>query len=113
MPCEGTRNRGQTSNQRIAEVTAIKKRTESLVAAGRVKVRVGLQGAVVFDGLTNEERDGVTDACLYRYIAVRGSALARMKIAQAEQLSGRVVDRKVIAQGIHSHDGGATWHDGH
>ena len=113
MPCEGMRNRGQTLKQRIAEVSKIVERVNQMVAAGRVKVRVGLQGAVVFDGLTNEERDGVTDACIYRRMMVSGSALARMKIAQAEQLSGRMVDRRVIAQGVHSHDGGTTWHNGH
>ncbi|SRR5260221_5947149 len=109
MPCEGMRNRGQTLSQRIAEVSKIVERVNQMVAAGRVKVRVGPQGAVIFDGLTSEERDGVTDTCIYRRMMVSGSALARMKIAQAEQLAGRSISRQVVAQGWHSHDGGITW----
>jgi hypothetical protein len=39
-----------------------------------------------------------------------GFALAKLAIMKAEQLAGRTVDRKVVAQGTHSHDGGRTWH---
>jgi hypothetical protein len=79
------------------------------LASGKIKPRVGPQGAIAFIGLTDEERDGVTDACAYRRIMVSGSSLARLSIARAEQLAGRTVDRSVVAQGTLSHDGGTTW----
>ena len=72
---------------------------------------VFLAGA--FSGLTEEERDGVTDACAYRRILVSGSQLALQAIARAEQLAGRGVNKQMVAQGYHSHDGGQTWHNGH
>jgi hypothetical protein len=60
---------------------------------------------------TEAERDGVTDACAYRRILVSGSALAKEAILKAEIRAGRSVDKLVIGQGAHSHDGGRTWHD--
>jgi hypothetical protein len=39
-----------------------------------------------------------------------GSAMAKTAIARAEALAGRSVNRQAVAQGHHSHDGGATWH---
>jgi hypothetical protein len=74
-------------------------------------VKVGPQGGIAFDGLSDAERDGVTDACAYRRLMVSGSALAKAAIARAEQLAGRSVDRRVVGHGVHSHDGGRTWHD--
>jgi len=63
------------------------------------------------ENAAQEERDGLTDACAFRRLIVAGAALAKSEIARAEALAGRGVDRKVIAQGHHSHDGGHTWHD--
>jgi len=77
---------------------------------GRIRVIVSRQGAIAFAGLTEKERDGVTDACLYRRLMATGSSLAKQAIARAEALAGRTVDRQVVAQGMHSHDGGASWH---
>lgn len=113
MPCDTRLKPKQTIQQRADEVRrAVAKLAEGL-ASGRVKAKVGPQGAVAFDGLTAEERDGVTDACAYRRLMVSGSALAKAKIAQAEQLAGRGVDRQALAHGHHSHDGGKSWHHGH
>jgi hypothetical protein len=86
---------------------------EELMAKRLLKVRVGPQGAIAFDGLPDEEREGVTDACIYRRLMVTGSSLTKAQIARAEQLVGRSVDRKVIANGVHSHDGGKSWQTGH
>jgi hypothetical protein len=36
--------------------------------------------------------------------------LAKAKIAQAEMLSGRSINKQAVGAGVHSHDGGATWH---
>lgn len=109
MPCDTYLKPRQTIKQRADEVRKATDRIAKALAAGRAKAKVGPQGAIAFTGLTDDERDGVTDACAYRRIMVSGSALARVKIAQAEQLAGRSVDRKVIGQGVHSHDGGKTW----
>jgi hypothetical protein len=110
MPC-GTRLRAkQTVQQRAEEIRRAVARLSNALASGRVKATVGPQGAVAFAGWNETERDGITDACAYRKIMVSGSALAKAAIAQAEQLAGRSVDRKVLARGIHSHDSGETWH---
>ena len=86
---------------------------DSLLKARRVRVTVGAQGAIAFDGWPAEDRNAVTDACAYRRIMATGSALAKAEIARAEQIAGRSIDRKVIASGVHSHDGGHSWHLGH
>lgn len=81
---------------------------DKALVSGAVRIKIGPQGAVAFVGLTEQERDGVTDNCAYRRIMATGSPLARAKIAAAEALSGRTVDRKVIGQGGHYH--GDTYH---
>jgi hypothetical protein len=110
MPCDTQLKPKQTIQQRAEEVRQAVARIALGLTTGRVQVKVGPQGAVVFNGVRPEERDGVTDACIYRRLMVTGSALARAKIQQAEQLAGRSVDRKLIGQGVHSHDSGRTWH---
>lgn len=112
MACDTQLKARQSIQQRAEEVRRVVDLVSKRITARLVKVRVGPQGAVAFDGLAAEERDGVSDACIYRRIMVSGSALARAAIARAEQLAGRSVDRKVIAQGHHSHDGGASWQGG-
>jgi hypothetical protein len=111
MPCDTWLSTPtQTLAQRKDEVRKTVDNFGKGLASGRVKAKVGPQGAVTFSGLDAKERAGVTDACAYRQLMVRGSALARAAIARAEQIAGRSVDRKVVAQGVHSHDGGNTWH---
>lgn len=111
MPCDRKLKPRQTLKERAVEVQKVVKKLDGLLVSGRVKAKVGPQGAIAFVGLTDEERDGVTDACAYRRILVSGSALAKAQIARAEQIAGRSVDKQVIGQGAHSHDGGKTWHD--
>lgn len=111
MPCDTRLKPKQTIQERADEVRRAVGRIQAGIIQGRVKVKVGPQGAIAFDGVTNEERDGVTDACAYRRIMISGSALAKAAIARAEQMAGRSVDRAVVGQGHHSHDGGRTWHD--
>ena len=104
---------GQTLTQRKAEVkTAIEKLAAKL-ANGTVKAKVGPQGAITFVGWLEGDRSRVTDACAYRRILATGSAAAKLALAKAEQAAGRTVDRKMVATGHHSHDGGKTWHNGH
>lgn len=110
MPCDTVRQR-QTVQERAAEVRAALEKLNKLLLMKKVKVKVGPQGAVAFTGWTEQDRNGVTDACAYRRIMATGTAIAKAEIARAEQLSGRTVDRRVIASGVHSHDGGTTWHE--
>lgn len=112
MPCDTRLKRGQTIQQRAAEVRAVAERVSGLIARGSVRVIVGKTGGVAFTGLAESERDGVTDACMYRRIMATGSALAKASITRAEQMAGRTVDRQAIAQGLHSHNG-RDWHHGH
>jgi hypothetical protein len=103
----------QTIKARAEEVRAVVARVVQGLITGRIKAKVGPQGAVAFDGLTDQERDGVTDACAYRRVVATGGALANAAIARAEAMAGRPVDRMAVAHGHHSHDGGKTWHHGH
>lgn len=111
MPCDTRMKRNQTITQRKEEVKKVVTALDVALQMGRVKIKVGPQGAVVFEGLTDQERDGVTDACAYRRLMISGSALAKAAIQRAEMMAGRGVSRQVLAQGAHSHDGGRTWHD--
>jgi hypothetical protein len=113
MVCETRLRPQQTLAARKEEIRRMVARLSEGLASGRIKAVVGPQGAIAFAGLTETERDGVTDACAYRQLMITGSPLARAAIARAEALAGQSVDRRVLAQGIHSHDGGATWSHGH
>lgn len=110
MPCDTRLKPKQTIQQRAAEVRRVVETLSQRLASGAVKVTVSPQGAVAFQGLTDSERDGVTDACAYRRVMISGSPLAKAAIARAEQMAGRGVSRQALAQGHHSHDGGVTWH---
>jgi hypothetical protein len=100
----------QTLQERIAEITKAVALLDAKLKKRLVKPVIGPQGAITFKGWDDPaERNGITDACAYRRIMATGSVLAKQEIARAEQLAGRSVDRQVIGQGTHSHDGGATW----
>ncbi|SRR5258708_4200624 len=111
MPCDTKLKPNQTIQQRATEVRKVVGALEAALTAGRVKVTIGPQGAVAFAGIAATERDGVTDACMYRRLMATGSALAKVAIQRAEALAGRPVNRQAVAHGAHSHDGGRTWHD--
>ena len=109
MPCDTQRNPNQSISQRAEEIRATVLTLERLLLTRKVRPVVGAQGAITFSGWT-ENRNGITDACAYRRIMATGSAIAKQEIARAEQLSGTSVSRRVVNAGIHSHDGGHTWH---
>lgn len=113
MPCDTRLKARQTISQRKEEVRKAVAKVAADLAAGKVRAVVSKSGAIAFAGLSEADRDGVTDACIYRRLLVGGNALALAKIAHAERLAGRAVDRKLVANGEHSHDGGHTWHEGH
>jgi len=110
MPCDTKLKAGQTITQRKEEITQAVARVQAALVAGRVTLRVGPTGGAAFIGVTAEERNDVTDACMYRRIMATGSALAKAKIAAAEALQGRSVSKQAIGQGHHSHDSGRSWH---
>jgi hypothetical protein len=111
MPCDTKTLPGQTLTDRKNEVRDAIKALSAGLVSGKIKTIVGPQGAVAFDGWT--ERSRVTDACAYRVLMVQGSALAKAKIEAAQTMSGRMINKQVIGAGVHSHDGGKTWHSGH
>jgi hypothetical protein len=110
MPCDTQTFKEQTMSERIEEVRRTITQVSSLLARGKIKAVVGPQGAIAFVGLSNEDRNRVTDACIYRRIMSTGSAAAKAAIMRAELLAGRSVNKQVVAQGVHSHNGGASWH---
>jgi hypothetical protein len=114
MSCDLWVQRARDAAEAAQRAAELKKKTEALskaIEAGKVRVKVGPQGAVAFEGWV--DRGPITDACAYRRLMSSGSALAKAKIAGAEQAAGVKVNRKVVASGVHSHDGGKTWHEGH
>jgi len=110
MACDTKLKPNQTLSQRATEVRKAAERIDKMLAARKLQVKVGPQGAIAFIGLSESDRDGMTDACIYRMLTRSGSAAAKMQIARAEQIAGRAVDRSVVAHGVHSHDNGASWH---
>lgn len=111
MPCDTQLLPNQSITSRKDEITRAVGRLNTLLAAGAVKAKVGPQGAIAFEGWSTEDRSRVTDACAYRRIMATGSGLAKAQIAKAEALAGRSVSKQVVGHGVHSHDGGHTWHD--
>lgn len=107
MPCDAIRSKPyQTLEQRMEEIREKTAIIGGLIVQNKVKAVVGPQGAVTFTGIPDDVRAGMTDGCIFRRItSPTGNALAAAKIAQAGP-----VNKQVIAQGIHSHDGGSTWH---
>ncbi len=81
---------------------------------GDVDVKVDpASGAVALSGWENESRRGVTDVCAINRMMVDNSMAWQQALAQAETIAGRQMDMTVLAAGVHSHDGGATWNEGH
>lgn len=110
MTCDTRLKARQTIAQRKDEVRRVQERVIAGLKSGKIKPKVDAKGGVVFTGLTDDERDGVTDGCIYRRVMVSGSQLAIQAIARAEQLAGRGVNKQLVAQGYHSHDDGKSWH---
>lgn len=104
-----------TRKEIVAEAEQVVQKVQADLLTGKVKFKVGPQGAVAFEGITEDVRDGFSDVCIYRRIMASPtvSALVRAKIQQAELLAGRPVNKQIITAGVHSHDGGRTWHEGH
>ncbi len=115
MPCDSKPfTAKQSLAERKAQVAGIIARVTVLLAKRQIQLVVDpLTGAVTFKGLPNVLRQGVSDACIYRRLMALGNKVIQTEFARAEQAAGRKVDSLAVAQGVHSHDDGATWHKGH
>ena len=115
MVCDTTWSyEGQTLTERKREIVSTVQAIDKLVSSNRVKPVVDRNtGAVTFAYLRDSDRNGLTDACVYRRLVATGSAATRVALQRAEQAAGRPVNRQSLAAGIHSHDGGRSWSGGH
>jgi len=113
MPCDTNLEAGQSLASRNSEIQTALARLEASLTAGRVRVGIGQNGAIVFQGWDATERKKVTDVCAYRTLTMKNSWPLRQAVARAESLSGRKVNVNAVAAGTHSHDNGQTWHRGH
>lgn len=83
------------------------KRLNAALGAGTAQVVIGAAGSIAFKGWN--EREGVSDLCAYRALAASNSPELRRAVMRAEAMSGRKLDTRAVASGVHSHDGGSTW----
>lgn len=111
MPCDGSRLEGMEREARKKLVKSTLERLEAALKEGLVTVKVGPQGALTFAGW--KDRNGVSDVCAYRMLTTKGSGELRKALARAEAMAGRKISTQAIGHGVHSHDGGSTWHAGH
>lgn len=111
MACDTRIPAWMTAAERYAEIRNSIANLEKLLASGAVTLTVGKNGAVAFAGW-NDRRD-VTDLCAFRRLQVQGSPALRRALELAERRAGRRLDARQVAAGVHSHDGGTTWHPGH
>jgi hypothetical protein len=107
MPCTSTLKENQTVVQRIAEVEKALKRLEQYLTTGTVQIGIGPTGAITFKNW--KDRDGLSDVCAYRSLSVSNSWALRQAQLKAETMSGRKVNTRAVAAGIHSHDNGRSW----
>ena len=109
MPCDTRRiSVEETAEQARARLRAAVAKLEGALTSGTASIVVGPTGAVAFKGWRGEG-DGLTDVCAFRRLQASNSPALRRALARAEALSGRKVDPRAIAAGVHSHDGGGTW----
>lgn len=107
MACFTMTKPNQTLAERSKEVGDALKRLRSSIAAGKVQVTIGPNGAVVLVGW--KDRDDVTDVCAIRTLTAEGSWELRQAIAKAEARQGKRANLQATAAGWHSHDDGKTW----
>jgi hypothetical protein len=93
--------------QRDREVKEALARLERYIQSGSVQIKIGPQGAIVFQGW--QDRRKISDACAYRCLTLQNSWELKKAVVRAEALYGKKVNQRAIAAGVHSHDGGQTW----
>lgn len=109
MPCDTRLREGQKLVDRMAEVKKALEDLQRRLGQGIVSVVIAPNGAVVFKGWAQTERQDLSDACAYRTLAANGSWELRRAVAKAEAMQGRKVNPQALTAGWHSHDGGKTW----
>lgn len=109
MVCYSRRKAEETPEQRRKRIDSALRLLASQLGSGVAKVVIGPTGAATIVGWT--EREDVADACAFR--AMMTNPAMRLAIMRAEAVAGRKLSPSQIAAGVHSHDGGATWHGGH
>lgn len=107
MACMTKLAEGQTLQQRMTQVDQALKRLEQYIQTGTVRIGIGTNGAITFQGW--QDRDGISDVCAFRSLTASNSWVLRQAVLRAEGMQGRKVNPKAIAAGMHSHDGGHTW----
>jgi hypothetical protein len=113
MPCDTILSSGQTLVQRVKAIDLALKRLEQYLTAGRITIGIAPNGAITFKGWSINDRDDVSDVCALRTLRAQNSWALRQAIARAEAQTGRKVNMRAVEAGVHSHDGGKTWHPGH
>lgn len=103
----------QLSPQQLAAKDNALKVLARKLANKEVTVFISRQGALAFQGWSEADRGGLADTCAYRALAASNSPELRRAVAAAEARYGLKLDKRVLAAGVHSHDGGKTFHNGH
>jgi len=111
MPCDTVKDVPEPVRRKQIDIAL--ERLEKALAQGKVTLRIGENGAIVFDGWGKSSRDYVTDVCAYRHLTTKRSWELRKAVAKAETVAGRKVSAGAVASGVHSHDGGKSWNSGH
>lgn len=107
MPCDSK----PLTPTAIENQRAALNRLETGLALGSVQVIIGATGSIAFKGWN--DREDLADLCAYRRLSAANSPALRKALARAEAMAGRKVDQRQVAAGVHSHDGGRTFHNGH
>lgn len=111
MACDFRIPAGMTPQKRKTQIEEAMARLQKALAAGTVTIKIGANGALTFNGAW--DRAGISDSCAYRKLMAAGSPELRRALGRAEALAGRKADERVIASGVHSHDGGKTFDPPH
>lgn len=109
MACEAVRTPRQTAAERAREVRDALRALEAALAAGSVQVRLDARGRLRFQGWGEAARAGVNDACAFQALERSQSSALRRAVDREQGARGVKLDRRAIAAGTHTHDGGRTW----
>ena len=74
-----------------------------------VSLKTSIRGNVSYQTRDLEHEHAVAGGQTRARWETERTVANKAEIARAEALAGRTVDRKVVAAGVHSHDGGTTW----
>lgn len=95
--CKRARETFEETQRREKRAKLIAQRVETALLNGTVKITYDrLTGKLKFVGITDAQREGATDECLFQQIKQKGSSLARAQIAKAEQTGGRSLNQRTI-----------------